>query len=26
MERLPVERALSAQVGKFKAIKKVQRN
>jgi predicted TIM-barrel enzyme len=26
MERLPVERALSAQVQKFKAIKKVQRN
>jgi predicted TIM-barrel enzyme len=26
MERLPVERALSAQVAKFKAIKKVQRN
>jgi predicted TIM-barrel enzyme len=26
MERLPVERALSAQVAKFKAIKKIQRN
>jgi predicted TIM-barrel enzyme len=26
MERLPVERALSAQVAKFKAIKKVKRN
>ena len=26
MERLPVERALSAQVAKFKAIKKLQRN
>jgi len=26
MERLPVERALSAQVQKFKGIKKVQRN
>lgn len=26
MERLPVERALSAQVQKFKAVKKVQRN